>query len=392
MSWLDKIKSILAGKEKEIKIEALARVINFEDIPGLLEEKTKKLKENNARIKDRIIDRIKEFGTALNGVISALENVDLNKRKEDERLKLIVRENSNQYVSLVLRLNSKLTGIVENKDEQKGGESGARVLLKKIAINLNEFYRTSVLPFQKSTILIGREMENITAVIKGFSDEMTVIERENESFFKENEMMRAMDNHFLELKELKKREEDLTYLLEEHKKKVERMNKDYAGMEKEIEDTRKSKDYEEDIKKREEVEKEKKEVERKIQEFKKTIDFKELSKKYHSIEKMHKIVKKYSNNFASALMDDQELENLLINENQKEQIRELRNKLLSSTKEISTKTEEKIKSLLDALKDIKNELKGLESNIEITNKRIDKLASRRNNLKEEIKSLAKKIL
>ena len=392
MSWLDKIKSILAGKEKEIKIEALARVINFEDIPGLLEEKTKKLKENNARIKDRIIDRIKEFGTALNGVISALENVDLNKRKEDERLKLIVRENSNQYVSLVLRLNSKLTGIVENKDEQKGGESGARVLLKKIAINLNEFYRTSVLPFQKSTILIGREMENITAVIKGFSDEMTVIERENESFFKENEMMRAMDNHFLELKELKKREEDLTYLLEEQKKKVESMNKDYLGIEKEIEDTRKSKNYEEDIKKREEVEKEKKEVERKIQEFKKTIDFKELSKKYHSIEKMHKIVKKYSNNFASALMDDQELENLLINENQKEQIRELRNKLLSSTKEISTKTEEKIKSLLDALKDIKNELKGLESNIEITNKRIDKLASRRNNLKEEIKSLAKKIL
>ena len=45
MSWLDKIKSILARKEKKIEIEAPARVINFEDIPGLLEEKTKKLKE-----------------------------------------------------------------------------------------------------------------------------------------------------------------------------------------------------------------------------------------------------------------------------------------------------------------------------------------------------------
>ena len=39
MYWLDKIKSILAGKEKEIKIKALARVINFEDILRLLEEK-----------------------------------------------------------------------------------------------------------------------------------------------------------------------------------------------------------------------------------------------------------------------------------------------------------------------------------------------------------------
>ena len=404
MSWLDKIKSILARKEKKIEIEAPARVINFEDIPGLLEEKTKKLKENNARIKDRIINRIKEFGTALNGVISALENLDLGKRKEDERLKLIVRENSNQYASLVLRLSSKLNGIAKNGDgredgkrgegEKNGeiGESGARGLLEKIALNLSEFYRTSALPFQKGTILIGKEMENIKTIIRGFSDEMTAIEKENESFFKENELVRAMNNHFLELKELGKQEEILNHLLEEQKRKIESMNKDYIAIEKEIEEIRKSENYKKDMEEREGKEKERKEIEKKFQELKTEIDFKELGKKYHSIEKLHKIVKKYSNNFVWALMEDKELEfgNLLMDENQKEQLRELKSKLIELAKEISTKTEERIKSLLDTQKDIKNELKNMESNIENTGKRMRKLVDRKNNLKEEIKSLAKK--
>ena len=201
-----------------------------------------------------------------------------------------------------------------------------------------------------------------------------------------------MNNHFLELKELGKQEEILNHLLEEQKRKIESMNKDYIAIEKEIEEIRKSENYKKDMEEREGKEKERKEIENKFQELKTEIDFKELGKKYHSIEKLHKIVKKYSNNFVWALMEDKELEfgNLLMDENQKEQLRELKSKLIELAKEISTKTEERIKSLLDTQKDIKNELKNMESNIENTGKRMRKLVDRKNNLKEEIKSLAKK--
>ncbi|MBS3090945.1 hypothetical protein J4217_00675 [Candidatus Pacearchaeota archaeon] len=380
----------MTKEENEIKNGTPTKAINFDNIPLLLEEKTKKISKKEAEIKSLIISRIKELGENLDKGINALRNVDLNKRKEEERLKLIVKENSNLYASLMLRLNSKLIEISENKGKNESSETETKIILEKIVENLNEFYRASITPFQKGTILIGKEMENLKMMIKEFSDEIILIERENEFFFKEYESINALHILFSELKDSKKQEESLILLLEEQKRKSSEIENNHEKIEKQIEDIKKSKDYEMDMKKRENKEIEKKEIERKIRELKMNIDFKELGKKYHSIEKMHWIIKKYSNNFALALIEDKEFEfeRLLVDENQKELIKVLRNQSIELNKQFSTKSEEKIKSLGEEQKNIKNELETIMSGIDVINRRKDKLINRKDKLKEEIKYMA----
>ena len=83
---------------------------------------------------------------------------------------------------------------------------------------------------------------------------------------------------------------------------------------------------------------------------------------------------------------------MLTDESQKKQIIELRNELIGSTGEFLTDGEQKIKSFELLQRNIENELRFMESNIEALDKKKSKLINRINKLKEEIKSLAGKIL
>jgi len=390
MSWLNKIKSLIFEEKKEIKSEAPAKVINFEDISSLLEEKAKVMGKKEGEIKNRVINRINELGGKLEEGVNLLERVNLNERKENERLKLIVKENSHQYASLVLRLISKLKEVGKGGERKEKNKIEIKILLENIVKSLNEFYKSSIIPFQKSIILIGAEMENIKIAIKEFSDEIVLIGRENEAFFNEYELTIKINALFLEFKEEEKQGENMVYLLEEQRNKEIYVKKEYDKIENEINIIKNGKDYEENVKERE---KKKNEIGKKISELKAGIDFKELSKQYHSIEKIHKIIKKYSDNFSSALIGDKELEfeRVLVDENQKELLRELRDKLMDSIKEEQTKVEENINLLEKMRENIRNELKTMESNIEIIGKKKEKLINRKNKLKEEIMTLVEKI-
>lgn len=388
MSWIDKIRSIMSENNgesnKETSVETPIEALNFEDIPLFLEEKTGKISKREAEIRTRIVNRINELGENLDKGINQLSKVNLDKRKEEERLMSIVKESSLLYTSLLIRLNSKLKEVSENN------EIGTKELLEKVALNLNEFYKVSANPFQRSTILIGQEMENLKKTIKSFSDGVIAIERENESFFKEFESIKNLKNNLSELKESKKQQEEITNLLGVHRNKIFDINDTHKEIEEEIKRIMESRDYEEDMNNKEKKKNQRKEIEIKIQGLKADINLKELKKKYHSIEEKHEIVKRYSDNFTLALTEDKDLEfkELLIDESQKAVLGDLRDVLIESVREFSTKNEEKIKSLSEMRRSTENEIKTIELDIEALNKKKDKLADRENKLKEDIKSLA----
>ncbi len=384
MGWLDKIKSILTEDRKETKDETPKKTVDFKDIPLLLEEKTTKVSKKEGEIKSRIINRIKDLEDKLNDGVNVLSNVDLSKRKEDERLKLVTKGNSNLYASLALRLSSKLKELSANTNIK------TIALLEEIKKNLNEFYRTSLNPYQKGTILIGKEMDNVKRTIKEFSDEITSIEKENEPFFKELESINTLKDNFSKLEELEKQEEEIISLSEGQKKKILSIKDKCDEIEKEIINLRKSKDYEKDTKEREKRDKDKKETEKNIHELKNEINFKELKNRYHTLEDKYEIIRKYSHNFISALMEDKEFEfgKMLLDENQRTRLKDLRDKLIESSQDFPTENEDKIKSSEVLQKNAENELKTVESYIEALNKKMDKLVSRRDSLREEIIRLA----
>lgn len=389
MSWLDKIKGAISSKKVENKSENQKREITFEEIPKILKEKSENINKKESEIKQKIFDNISRTEETLSQGIGKLNNVDLNKRKEQEKLKLIVKENANLYSSMASRLNSRLKEVNNNKKYKEKTE--LRDFLNKITSALNEFYQSSNIPFQKGTILIGQEMADLKNTIKEFSDGLVSIEKDNEYFFKEYDSLGIIKTNLEEYDILEKQIKLLIKSLEEQKNELDEKTKNDSNLTEEIEKIKNSETYEKDM-----IEKSKstKEIKNKIDKLKTGINFKDLNKKYHSIEEKHEIVKKYASNFTQALIEDKDLdlENILEDENQRNLLSEIRYDLMESNNGNVTDSERKIKSLEEKQNKLDSEINTINLEIDLLSKKLEKMNAKQDKTKEETKLLVEKII
>ena len=72
----------------------------------------------------------------------------------------------------MLRLISKLKEVGKGGERKEKNKIEIKILLENIVKSLNEFYKSSIIPFQKSIILIGAEMENIKIAFNPGSQEL----------------------------------------------------------------------------------------------------------------------------------------------------------------------------------------------------------------------------
>src|SRR3972149_2596313 len=97
MSILDKIKKLFE-ENPEPKIEKISN-ITLGELPAKVEILVSKRLAWNQKLKKQIKERISQFEKESESATKLLMNVDLSKRKEYERIKLIVQENLNLYAS-----------------------------------------------------------------------------------------------------------------------------------------------------------------------------------------------------------------------------------------------------------------------------------------------------
>src|SRR3989344_2611093 len=116
MQWLDKIKGIF--KEERVVESKKPESISFEDIYSKVEDKVKENSIREDNLKKQISDRINQFDYELNRALESLEKIDLSGRKEHEKIKLVVTENLNLYISQLKRLIYNLKNIeyIKTKD------------------------------------------------------------------------------------------------------------------------------------------------------------------------------------------------------------------------------------------------------------------------------------
>ena len=377
MGLLSKIKALFKKDEQAESIEE--KELSVDEIASSLEEKKKEISESKNGIKIAIIERSKKFEEDTTEAIKVLQEKDLSERKEYERVKLIVNENMNLYISYLKRLISSIKSAEEYNVEE---------YIKKIFKSLEEFRTNAYKSFEKATFLIGQEMENTKAIIKEYSKDMNGIFVINKSLFEQDENTRKLDILINDLKQNETYDSETGNKIKDVDTEIAQINQNKDSLNKELEGIKNSDAYRDSVAKREMYKKEFDEAGREIERTKNEIDLKMLLRHFYKDEKRNQLLKKYSSNFKSALKEDSELEIIeLVKLKQDLDISQLRNareKFIELSSPLITETDEKISLIEKEIKHLESKIMSLEPNKEIELKKRERILDKKNKLIAEI--------
>jgi len=377
MKWLEQLNKLFKKEEKEeqeIPIKPIEE-IPFEELCTKVEDKIKELDDKEKQLKEGIISRIAIFEKELEPIKEELLSFDLSKRKEDEKLKFIVEENRRLYLSL-------LDNLVNNL--KKIEPQNIKDYIKNVEHTINHFTKLSRMPFERTTILIGKEAESIIIIFKNFVSDTHLLISSNDSLFKKKD---AGESFIKLLEEVKSHESSLKEIFitskeleEKSKKSIEEKKK----IEDKISDVLQSQEYQEDKKIKQDKTLEKEIIEREIQRARENMPWKELLNVYHHNEKKREFIKNYRKGFTKSLEEDKELQmNVLLQEmNCANNInfKELQMKISKMYVPIILPTDEKIYYLKNKIEQLERELENVVTEQANYKRKIDKLLIK----KEEI--------
>lgn len=339
MEWTDKFKRLFAGEEKRQKNEPTVE-ISFEILCSGAEDKIKEIDYSADKIKEELSSRIYSFQKEAEQIMKELELFDLSKRKENEKLKLIVEQNRELYLS---QFRNFLEGLKKMESQNVREYSG------KIEHSINDFANLSRMSFERMTLLIGKEAEAVRIVFRKFVSDIRSILTFNHSLF---EKMYFADKFRKSVTEIKSNENlfnemssALSVLELESKQNVERK----ASIADKIKVVLESEEYKEDIKTKRQKALENEMLEKEIQNTREKISWKELLRIYHQNEKKREIIKNYRDHFKRALDEDTEAQMSALLEEAKVgesiDLKKLKIKIDGMKKPIVFPTDEKISSL-----------------------------------------------
>jgi len=357
------------------KKEVVKREISFEDIPNwILEKKSEerlKEKETSGRIKPLISDFLKELCVE----IEELVKVDITNKKEDEKLKMLVIKNRDEYLKYLDSFIKKLEHI-----DHKGLEEATKYLKK----TLIEFQKESRIHYERATILIGKPMGDTHETIGGFAMHLNKIFQKSAAIYSNLKIINDVEEKFGNIPLVEKERDSIDAKLKESDKKKKELETAIKKVEKDIEDKKTSKEYLEEKANHEKSIIEKKRIENELSSLKSTIDFKSLKNLYHVNDKKMKLIKDYEEDFSLILYRDDIFELLSEKEIEflKNKIAEVRIKIKEIQK-LESQNDSFAPLILDKGSYVAS-LKNIEKEIEANGREVKKLDEKINELKESI--------
>lgn len=379
MSWLDIFRKKKEEKEKE--------KINFNEIETKLTEEIKDIELKIYNIKEEINKDIGKLIPELKDRIEIIKTANIDKRKEEERIKLIVRENLKLYVDYLDKLIIDLKN-TENLEPEP--------YIRRISQIFNNFNKNSKMAFEKATILIGRELGEAKDKITGFLRNFHNFLEENKEIFENNKKLRELRTNLEKFRQDKKNKSEIGLSIKNLKDNYEALEKSRKDIEMKIQELKSCLEYKKLLEEKEKIEKEKHELEKKISEIKDKADLKFLAKFFHNDRKKSEIIKKYSENFSQALKEDENIEIIkLVNEAKNLDISELKEikKRLDELGYISiSDTEIKLNNLEKQEKRLSSELADIQNEITQESEKLAKFDEKNKKAENEIKDKAKTLL
>ena len=206
--------------------------------------------------------------------------------------------------------------------------------------------------YERATILIGKEMENIKETIRGFSKEIIEIFNKNKNIVDSFRIVSLVKTKLNKINEIEKNIGNINETLTSLDKKISNKKEENKEIVEEIEKIKKSSDYLENLEKQGKIKFLKEELEKEILNLKQIIDFRTLSNFFHIFEEEMKIVKLHREDFLTEFKKDYGEKILrLINEAGLNNIN-----IEERIKQIKSKKEEIEKNIKEIKKDTTHEL------------------------------------
>ena len=386
MGIFDFFKKIITDKKAE---EAEKEKIAFSGIADWIEKKRKEIENKEEEVFTFVKEIINIFTNEIKEKINILKNIDINSKREEDKIKSITEEGRKKYIEFVELFIKNLDNLQQDK-------------LEKIIININkifsDFNKNSHMSYERATILIGKEMGSIKDEIKVFSKNLIKVFDENKNIINSYKVVSLIK---IKLKQLEETERDFNRVNETIStltKKVTDKEEENKKILEEIEEIKKSPDYLEYLERLKKIKSIEEDLEKDFFSLRQLIDFKALGNFYHIFEKEIKIVNSYKDNFQTNFQKDNGADILnLLNQaklNTQEisdkinQIRKKKEEIMKNETEIEKdKTQELYSKIARTITEADN-LKNLKTK---EGKRCEKLNSSKKNIIKNIKEDFEKI-
>ena len=360
MGIFDLFKKLVKGnKVEEIATEKLV----FSDVEDWIKNKIKENGLKEKEIIDSVKKKINSFNEQLKEKKDVLEIFDVESKKVEDRLKSVVNESRKKYIeSLEIFMKN-----LNNIEKEKFGEFTSYV--NNVFLDFN---KKSHMNYEKTTILIGKEMGSIRDSLKTFSRELVGIFDKNKNIM---DLSKSLAFIKLKLNQINQIDKVLGEIKEEiaflGKKTVDKKEEEEKLL-KGIEETKKTPSYLDYLNMQEKINFLEEEIKKDIQGLRQLIDLKALANFYHIFENEMNIMKEHKENFEESFRKDNGLKILNLLENSKLN----NNKILEKTEYIKARKEE--------LKENKQKIKGDETqNLNLEKTRISKEVEELNIEKEK---------
>jgi len=375
MAFFEFLKKIFSEEQKE---EDKPIGIPIKDLSTRLEEEVKTQEKLIESIKEKLIQDISTFRKEIVNQINILQSVSLQKRKEEERMKLVVKENLYVYISHIKRLIEDLNkiSILPPKD-----------YIPKAGYIFNNFSQTSRNSFEKATILIGEEIGKAKDIVNNLISSYNSSSKQLEPILSKISHINLLNSNIIEQENIKNSEQEILNIKQKAEKEIKTIEESIKQLETQIKDYRNSDDY-----KNLEIEKQKNQselkiIEQEILKIKQGINIKSLSNIYHIDKKKLNLLQRYSDNFINTLKEDSKLEILTMIKS--DNLKELKDKLITLSQQIKQEIDDKSSIIEKQIQRLRSEIVDKSQEIEQSEKRKIKLKERQSEVAKEILEKAK---
>lgn len=377
MSWLD-----IFRKKKEQEKEKLS----FSEIKGRLEQKQKEIEEAKIQAKKEIQKQVNNFNLEIKEIIQKLKLINLNSRKEEERIKLIVMENLKLYIEYLERLVQSL----KDSDNFEASQ-----YIKNISQIFDNFNKNSKMAFEKATILIGKELGEVKDKIKELSANFNNILKEKADILSKSDAINELKIVLGRLDEDNENKSEIEASIINLESNYKALSEDKIKLEKQIKELKNSSDFARLSEEKEIKLKKKQNINNEILKIKEKIDLRFLAKFFHNDKKKSDIIKRYSENFSRVLEEDNNLEIIsLVKEAKNIDISELekiKKDMLEISKQVISEIENKLNNLENKEKKLSFELSGIQEEMRLEKEKITRFNNKALQEKQDIIEKAKSL-
>lgn len=299
--------------------------VKLDEVTGILLKKKQEINASEIELVELINNIVRLLVTEFESELVAISQVNLNNRKAETKLKLVVKNNLDEFVICLNKLKASLENLQDKKIQD---------LIKKINLNFQEFKSRSHMNFEKATFLVGDELGAVMESIKGFHEDLNNLLESNKEFTSNFAIVERLEILLNELAQIEKIKKEIGCEINKSGEKASELEKEVESLRKKIEILIKTPKYHAEVEKRQALEAKKENLRGKIADLNKVIDIKELAKIYHSDEKEMKVINEYRENFNEAFENDKG-ESLIELVNEKDKIQEEISNIIREQKEIS---------------------------------------------------------